>query len=340
MSRVQIVVDARERFVVDAIKAECHRADYHCTVATITTGDYAIMIDGIIRVIIERKTWQDMASSLQDGRSRNSAKLLALRDEAASDLPVHIFYVMEGRRPAYNGKVKRIPVTSLLARIDHLSMRDGIAMIYTQDAQDTAARIVILARNTLSLVKKHPTGGGAAAAAAQSDASQAAVRRLKQAPPPPSEEKTQVDLLCGLGSVGRLTAEMLFSAQLSVAALLVAARTIDVVALRDTLAQLRFSTGSQLGEKKARNIGKVLRSMDRRPDGENAIKTSIRILGNIRGVSAATAKKLIEGRARLLHDVSEGLVSAIDLAQMQRSEKSTVGPAVAKSIHAALSTLP
>lgn len=114
-----------------------------------TTGDYAIQYAGYI-ILVERKTWEDLAASIKDKRiMRNHEKMLAARDQG-----YRIMYLIEGRAPnpdAAATKIQGIPMANMMAKLDHFAMRDGVWVEYTRNATHTAQRLLELGKNMLTL---------------------------------------------------------------------------------------------------------------------------------------------------------------------------------------------
>ncbi len=115
-----------------------------------TTGDYAIQANGHV-ILVERKTWEDLAASIKDKRIfRNHEKMLAARD-----LGMRIVYLIEGRMPkpsTMDTRIQGIPMGNLVAKLDHFAMRDGVWVIHTANATETAERLLLLGKNLLTLV--------------------------------------------------------------------------------------------------------------------------------------------------------------------------------------------
>lgn len=114
-----------------------------------TTGDYAIQCGGYI-ILVERKTWDDLAASIKDKRIfENHKKMLSARDQG-----YRIMYLIEGRAPNPENaasKVSGIPMANMMAKLDHFAMRDGVWVDYTRSAIHTAQRLLELGKNLLTL---------------------------------------------------------------------------------------------------------------------------------------------------------------------------------------------
>jgi len=121
-------------------------------IGRVTTGDYNIVLSDpsgdpkkqIVAMIIERKTWKDLAASFKDGRSQTQHKEMLSVQSRTNCI---IMYIIEGRI-SYDKetKVGRIPFANLDAKRRHLLLR-GHALIQTKDQEHTAEMIVNLARD-------------------------------------------------------------------------------------------------------------------------------------------------------------------------------------------------
>lgn len=143
---LKLVVDDRESKVIPFFKESY--ADIEVKVQRLHIGDYALMQDDKVIVIFERKSWSDLSSSIKDGRSENVNKLIMLREQTACK----IIYLIEGRcRNSPSKKFARIPYKALLSSLDHLIMRDNIHVIYSNNYEDSAVRLIEFATSYLTL---------------------------------------------------------------------------------------------------------------------------------------------------------------------------------------------
>ena len=143
---MELVIDDREKAISNLLQ---ENSEIKYTVKRITIGDYALILNDNIEMIVERKTLKDLASSILDGRKDNIAKLIELRLQTNCK----IAYIIEGNTPNYNRKINRIPYKNLLAHLDHLMMRDNVFILYTKSPEDTLERLTYLLKN-ISTIKK------------------------------------------------------------------------------------------------------------------------------------------------------------------------------------------
>ena len=140
----KILVDDRERVVIPFLNK--YSVDFHINyeVMRMVVGDYAVVHNEHILMIIERKSWTDLAASMYDGRKENIHKLLKLRELTNCK----IIYLIEGNpAPNPNKRFGKIPASQLRAHLDHLILRDGIFIINSIDVEDTARRLFEFVRN-------------------------------------------------------------------------------------------------------------------------------------------------------------------------------------------------
>lgn len=131
-------VDCRER----ALITEFQRLLFPVTVKMLDIGDVAITDDGERSLIIERKTAQDLAASIKDGRYREQKqRLLVTKSEYRK------VYVAEGvRERDPDGHCNGLPNRALHTCVYQMQLRDGICVFHTRDVAETAALVVELAR--------------------------------------------------------------------------------------------------------------------------------------------------------------------------------------------------
>jgi ERCC4-type nuclease len=134
--------------------------------STLEIGDVRI-ISGNRTILIERKTWADLCSSLRDGRYLNQkARLLAERERRSGEDSFVFVYLIEGYPPAELGKTHSTPNSNAYAALTKMAIRDGIASIWSATAEDAARRVVYIARtsakdgfNAETEYKKHERAG-------------------------------------------------------------------------------------------------------------------------------------------------------------------------------------
>lgn len=121
---------------------------YDIVVEGLTVGDFIIYYGQYV-LVIERKTLSDLASSISDRRIyRNHEKLLGVQADMP-DFTVRVMYMIEGERNTPNDtKFSGIAFSSLISKLDHLSMMDGCLIDWTQNC---AVRLLELGKNILTI---------------------------------------------------------------------------------------------------------------------------------------------------------------------------------------------
>lgn len=121
---------------------------YDIIVEGLTVGDF-ILYYGQYVLVIERKTLADLASSISDRRIyRNHEKLLGVQADMP-DFTVRVMYMIEGRRNTPDDtKFSGIAFSSLISKLDHLTMTDGCSIDWTQNC---AVRLLELGKNMLTI---------------------------------------------------------------------------------------------------------------------------------------------------------------------------------------------
>ena len=145
---MNIIIDDREKYIIDLLK-KYNNINYK--IERINIGDIAICHNDKIIAIVERKTWNDLASSMRDGRKENVNKLISLRDK----INCKIFYFIEGSLdPNSKARYNRIPYKNLRAHLDHLILRDDIHIIHIKNGEALINRLIVLMDNYLTLFNK------------------------------------------------------------------------------------------------------------------------------------------------------------------------------------------
>jgi ERCC4-type nuclease len=144
-----LIIDTRERNVLRHAK-ELEEITYE--VKQITTADYVVTYGNIIIAAIERKSLEDYAASIKDGRADNKKKLIELRQKTNCAL----IYIIEGDPfPRPDDCYGNIPYRYIESSIFHLMVRDKITVMRTADTLGTAATLVRFVKSMDRLSEKH-----------------------------------------------------------------------------------------------------------------------------------------------------------------------------------------
>lgn len=146
---INIVVDSRERNgplpLMEGKISEVRDIPLSWEEKQITIGDFHIMQDGIIKIMIERKTWADLAASIIDQRANNQLKkMINFRKETGATL----IYIIEGNKPRTG--THGVNMTGLQTKIRHIAL-ESIHCAYTKTPEETVDLLIQYSRD---LVKR------------------------------------------------------------------------------------------------------------------------------------------------------------------------------------------
>ena len=141
-----IKIDTREKDLYNLCKLETDNISFE----TLAIGDIIICDDeNVEKVIIERKTLYDLASSIKDGRYAEQSYRL---DNC--ELHNHnIIYLIEGNLERYNPKRGRLEKRALVSAFTTLMYYKGFSLYKTDNISETADFIINCA-NKLQKTKK------------------------------------------------------------------------------------------------------------------------------------------------------------------------------------------
>ena len=313
----ELLVDDRERHVIPFLLATADKNHIVVKVQRLTVGDYAVVSSGKVLVVIERKTWVDLAQSFRDGRKENVNKLINARAETGCKL----VYLIEGDAyPMGNKLYSMIPAKNLRAHLDHLMIRDNVNIIYSRDAEYTAARLIELLLAVVTLGSRVGGSGVSGKLVDQEtgqETSQVAVLTKKQV----STVNIDTAILRCVPSVGPILADVFAAAGVSLVSLVQSKHTID------DLAAFKYPSGASVGliraEKILRYVGLI------KLKSKLAKKIQVRILSAVPLVSRAAAVYILQDRT--LFELMGKTVE--EVAEVKKSKKETkVGLKAAQGI--------
>ncbi len=150
MDSCLLIIDTREKNVT---RHAIELADTRHEIKQITTGDYAIISPaGQLLVVIERKTLEDFAASLKDGRHANKAKLADMRLATGC----RIVYIIEGPAfPAPTDTFGEMPYHHIESSIFHLMVRDCVTVLRSENTLHTAQILARFIKSMNTLYLKH-----------------------------------------------------------------------------------------------------------------------------------------------------------------------------------------
>lgn len=270
-----LIADTRERHV---LRHEKELEGITCQVAQITTGDYVVCNEGTILVVIERKSLDDFAASLKDGRHQNKRKLVELRDATGC----RIMYIIEGPEfPEPTSCWGNIPYKHIESSMFHLMIREGVTILRTRDTLGTAKALARFVVSMDNLCAQDDDIGHAGTAApgplVTGPAATCPDLTVSLALLTAKHDKTDHEVAREMWSV--LPGISVESADEYMKRWSLA----DVVngLTRATVSTMKLATGKSIGKKALDSIISCPRA------------TQIRMLGSVPGVSAATAVKML-----------------------------------------------
>jgi ERCC4-type nuclease len=326
---MEIHIDDRERAVITHIE-DVHSETIKYQVKRLTVGDYAIMYRNYIMIIIERKTWPDLAASMRDGRKANINKMIDARERSGCQL----VYLIEGDPcPRSTKKYCRMPVKNMRSHLDHIAFRDGIHFVYTLNEKGTAERLFELARNLTTIKPSMLTEIDDIIADTSSNAKtddkdsgkcdtpntavdQSTILTEKQV----SAVSVQEQLLMCLPSIGSVVATVMAEAGITLVKLYNGLTDEEV-------ARLKYPTGNSVGLAKAKKICGNRKHMKSKSILSKKVQS--RILSSIPLISKKTSSTILE--TVTFESIMEGNVDVTLLKDITRG-KGKLGPKAAANI--------
>jgi ERCC4-type nuclease len=335
----KLLIDDREKKVIpyflesyDFVELEVKR---------LHIGDYAITKDNEILIIIERKSWEDLSASIKDNRIENVEKLLSTREKTNCK----ILYLIEGKaRYSASKKIARIPYKSLLAHLDHLMIRDNIHIIYSNNEEDSATRLIELCKNYISInpnkAKSVKSIGGGSHDPVQ-EPTQAIggescdpVQEPTQAIGRESHDQNMADILttvvpksdlqiiyniwCQIPNITTKTATIFIEAGYHISDLLLGNISKMEISL------LKYPNGTIIG-KRANKILQVVK------DNDINFKHYCNLMAEIPLITKKTAEVILQNNK--LVDILNKKLSINELANIKKTEKAKIGNKAAGNIY-------
>lgn len=114
-------------------------------------GDFQIQSDGgEILFVFERKTIEDLASSIVDGRFREQKQRML----ACVKHPKQVVYIIEGMGTKLRSSIS---LETLMKVSDNLQLREGFTVLYSDDTNHTKDMIDMIFENVKSNVEYYAT---------------------------------------------------------------------------------------------------------------------------------------------------------------------------------------
>lgn len=129
---VEIIFDTRERYLIETFRQKYPNTPYE--VEQLSIGDIQFKVDGTLRVVIERKTLDDLSASIMDHRWQEQKKRLA-------ELNTLSIYIMEGMEKSNK---KGISYDTLISAMWSTIVRDKQHVFRTCNLQETALSVHLI----------------------------------------------------------------------------------------------------------------------------------------------------------------------------------------------------
>ena len=320
-----IIIDKRERngplpFMEEVVNAEnyanSNRKDFGGEITwideQITTGDFVIKLGDMIKVILERKTFDDLASSIKDGRANSQIEKM---EKLKAETGASIMFIIEGPKTHFKEK-QGISFDAIESKLRHIALR-GIPYLRTVNAKDTAILVVQLARD---VARGYGIVSVSEEQKVESNHQDLLKRTIK-----PEMHSEQENLWKSIPGIGDKIAKTLLK-KLTMGQFL----RSDEKEMKKMLTDINIEYSLGVGPKKISTLLSLLR------DPKDIIETnqkkdlSAKILGSIHGMSVETAKIILETHP--LQSLAKGEVERYMLADIQRVNKRKLGADVADKI--------
>jgi len=315
---MEIICDDRERYVTKFMDGLQKKFNIDYKIDRLTVGDYAICYKKQIILVIERKTWCDLASSIRDGRKNNVNKLFDIRDTTGCNLS----YLIEGDAfPKPTKLFSRFPAKNLRAHLDHLMFRDNIHVIHTKDCEGTAYRLFELAKNFISnkLFLKSIDDKLIVGA----DESDVADNSPDDSPDNPDDHRDrlkkkyvsqinkQEQMLRKLPHVGSIISNLLNENDVTIKGISNKKHSVDFIS------SLKYPSGARIGFKKATKIFNNHKMISKSTITNK--KLQVKILETIPLISKNTSKIILEKYT--LIDIINNNITVIELSELILNKK-------------------
>lgn len=147
---MDIIIDYRERGLIKYINKLNSNENITISSNNLELGDIQFHLNGSCIIIFERKTVNDFAASISDGRYKEQSRRLT-----NSSIPNQkIYYLFEGNIVAYKSTYSRINSAAMLSALCSLSYINGFSIWNTESMQDTS---VFLLQWASKILKEKPT---------------------------------------------------------------------------------------------------------------------------------------------------------------------------------------
>ena len=123
-------IDYREAKLIEEFKIN----NFNYSVENLTLGDIVIKNDNEVKCLFERKTINDLAASIVDGRYKEQS----FRLSKALDEGFKVFYFIEGNMDLYTGSISK---NTLISTVYSLTNK-GFQVLLTKNSKETACFVL------------------------------------------------------------------------------------------------------------------------------------------------------------------------------------------------------
>jgi len=137
---MNVVIDFREKDILSYCNSQLNGRDITITTENLLLGDIKIN-----KLLIERKTINDLAASIVDGRYKEQS----FRLEKALEEGYKVFYFIEGNMDLYTGSISKNTLVSTIYSLTHKNFQ----VLLTKNSRETAYFILQFAEKMKKIIK-------------------------------------------------------------------------------------------------------------------------------------------------------------------------------------------
>jgi ERCC4-type nuclease len=296
-----IAIDDREHVIVEEFRRSASGIPF--AVKRLNAGDFAVFYREHLLIVLERKTWADLAATIKDADRRNNYKdMLKLRETSGC----YVGYLIEGKQyPNPKSSVGHMEYSSLIAHLDHRMMEDQMLIFYCKDPEHCVERIYAIIKNYQTMKSNRIKEINDLVEGGETKESQKIF-----APKVKSDDAVVYKMYEAVRGITDKTATLLIDAKITLQDII-----LGKVAAQD-IAALRYPSGAILGDKRAANITQISKT-----HLKSSVDTFVKILSRIPTITKTTAEKLLE----TYHITTLMCIDPLELAKFPKTDKAVIG---------------
>lgn len=141
---LKLIIDDRETETAKAFEEMTTSLDdIEVEVKRIDVGDFQFWLDDKLLLVIERKTYSDLAASIKDNRYREQKFRLKELTSPNSSSVCRVIYIIEGERPQTK-KFDGLPTSTLESSLLSTVIRDNFPVITTKNQSETVLTLKLM----------------------------------------------------------------------------------------------------------------------------------------------------------------------------------------------------